>query len=108
MLVVVFAFTNAFIVLLARKDDAYFQEKYSGFIDLEGSGSSTSNTVSYSDSSSSNNFKNPVKAFATIWLFIYGVWDPINDGDAGDNYMIMALAFLFSLLAVLLFFNLVV
>lgn len=107
MLLVIFAFTNAFIVLLARKDDTYFQEQYSGSIDLNNSGSSVENTVSYNDDSSSNNFKNPVKAFSTLWFFIYGVWDPINDGDAGDNYMIMALAILFSLVTVLLFFNLV-
>ncbi|KAG1121532.1 hypothetical protein G6F42_012337 [Rhizopus arrhizus] len=108
MLLVLFAFTNAFIVLLARKDDAYFQEQYSGSIDLNNSGSSAESTVSYNDDSSSNNFKNPVKAFSTLWFFIYGVWDPINDGDAGDNYMIMVLAILFSFLTVLLFFNLVI
>ncbi|KAL7308286.1 hypothetical protein PS15m_012153 [Mucor circinelloides] len=107
MLLVLFAFTNAFIVLLARKDDAYFQEQYSGSIDLNNSDSSAENTVSYNDDSSSNNFKNPVKAFSTLWFFIYGVWDPINDGDAGDDYMIMVLAILFSFLTVLLFFNLV-
>ncbi|GAN11046.1 hypothetical protein MAM1_0457d10599 [Mucor ambiguus] len=104
MLLVIFAFTNAFIVLLARKEDAYFQEQYSGSM----SGSSTENTVNYNDDSSSNNFRNPVKAFSTLWFFIYGVWDPINDGDAGDDYMIMVLAILFSFLTVLLFFNLVI
>lgn len=107
MLLVMFAFTNAFIVLLARKDDAYFQEKYSGAMVLNNTDSSTENTVNYNDDSSSNNFKNPFKAFSTLWFFVYGVWDPINDGDAGDDYMIMVLAILFSLLTVLLFFNLV-
>ncbi|KAL0135109.1 hypothetical protein V8B55DRAFT_1553845 [Mucor lusitanicus] len=108
MLLVMFAFTNAFIVLLARKDDAYFQEKYSGAMVLNNTDSSTENTVNYNDDSSSNNFKNPFKAFSTLWFFVYGVWDPINDGDAGDDYMIMVLAILFSLLTVLLFFNLVI
>ncbi|KAK4511973.1 uncharacterized protein ATC70_003972 [Mucor velutinosus] len=107
MLLVIFAFTNAFIVLLARKEDAYFQEQYAGFMALDNLGSSTESTVNYSDNSSSNNFRNPFKAFSTLWFFIFGVWDPINDGDAGDDYMIMVLAILFSLLTVLLFFNLV-
>ncbi|CAO0793275.1 unnamed protein product [Mucor circinelloides] len=108
MLLVIVAFTNAFIVLLARKNDAYFQKQYSGSIDLNNSGSSAENTVSYNDDSASNNFKHPVKAFSTLWFFIFGVWDPINDGDAGDDYMIMALAILFSFLTVVLFFNLVI
>lgn len=107
MLLVIFAFTNAFIVLLARKEDGYFQEKYSGSMTSNNLGSSTESIVQHSDVSSSNNFRNPFKAFTTLWFFIYGVWDSINDGDAGDDYMIKILAILFSFLTVLLFFNLV-
>lgn len=103
MLLVIFAFTHAFIVLLLHKDDSYFQEQYSGSINI----TDTENTVSYSDTSASNSFTNLFKAFSTLWLFIYGVWDPITDGDAGDDFMIIVFAMLFSFVTVLLFFNLV-
>ncbi|KAL9545880.1 hypothetical protein MBANPS3_006934 [Mucor bainieri] len=104
MLVVIFAFTHAFMVLLLHKDDSYFQEQYSGAINASGS----EQTVNYSDASASNSFQNPFKAFSTLWLFIYGVWDPITDGDAGDDVMIIVFAMLFSFVTVLLFFNLVI
>lgn len=103
MLLVIFAFTHAFMVLLLHKDDSYFQEQYSGSITLTDSES----TVSYSNASASNSFTNVFKAFSTLWLFIYGVWDPITDGDAGDDFMIIVFAMLFSFVTVLLFFNLV-
>lgn len=100
MLFVIFAFTNALIVLLSGKDDSYFQERYSG-----AAGQST--TVEFNDISSSNNFSNPFKAFSILWFCIYGVWDPIKDGDTGDDYMIMILSILFSFIVILLFVNLI-
>lgn len=107
MLLIIFAFTHAFIILLFHKDDSYFQEQYSGSINLTNSMPDAENTVSYSDSSANNSFTNLFKAFSTLWLFIYGVWDPITDGDAGDDFMIIVFAMLFSFVTVLLFFNLV-
>jgi len=109
MLLVIFAFTHAFIVLLSHKDDSYFQEQYEGSINLTNSGQAFSgeNDAEYHDASANNNFNNPFKAFSMLWFFIWGVWDPINDGDAGDDYMVMVLAIMFSFLTVLLFINLV-
>lgn len=107
MLLVIFAFTNAFIVLLSSKDDAYFQEQFSGSINLSESESASGNGVVFADISSSNNFSNPFKAFSMLWFFIYGVWDPITDGDAGDDPMIIILAILFSFFTILILFNLV-
>jgi hypothetical protein len=107
MLLVILAFTNAFIVLLSSKDDAYFQEQFSGSVNLSEAESASGNEVAFADISSSNNFGNPFKAFSMLWFFIYGVWDPITDGDAGDDPMIIILAILFSFFAILIFFNLV-
>lgn len=107
MLLLIFAFTNAFIALLSSKDDAFFQEQFSGSVNLSESESSYGNQIAFADISSSNNFSNPLKAFSILWFFIFGVWDPITDGDAGDDPMIIILAILFSFFTILILFNLV-
>lgn len=109
MLLMIFAFTQSFMALLSHKDDSFFQEQYEGTVDLTSSGESFSaeNEAAFHDTSANNNFNNPFKAFSMLWFFIWGVWDPINDGDAGDDYMVMVLAIVFSFLTVLLFINLV-
>lgn len=106
---VVFAFTHTFIVLLRQKDDKYFQEEFSGTL---GNGNSENSTldgvkVTLGDASSQNDFTNPFKAFADVWFFIYGVWDPVTDGDAGDNPMISVFTILFSFVICLIFFNMI-
>lgn len=89
------------MVLLYDQDDSYFQEKYVGKIT-----NLVSPTTTLRDISQNNQFGNPLKAFYTVWFFMYGVWDPAVNGDAGDNVMIMILATLFTFLTVLIFFNL--
>ncbi|GAN03584.1 hypothetical protein MAM1_0043d03039 [Mucor ambiguus] len=110
MLLVIFAFTHAFMVLLSHKEDSFFQEQYKGSVNLRSSGEAFSdeNEVTFHDTSANNNFGNPFKAFSIVWFFVWGVWDPINDGDAGDDYMVILLAIMFSLLAILLFINLII
>ncbi|KAL7310470.1 hypothetical protein PS15m_009966 [Mucor circinelloides] len=108
MLLVIIAFTNSFMVLLSRRDDSFFQEQFEGTLNLTDSGLAAENSMSYNDVSANNNFGNPFKSFSMLWFFIFGVWDPINDGDAGDDYMVMVLAILFSFLTALIFFNLVI
>lgn len=101
MLLVICAFTNAFIVLLSHKSDEYFQEEYAGTAGLNGT------EVNVNDVSSENNFDDVVKSFSILWFFIYGVWDPVNGGEANDSYMILVMSVLFSFITVLIFFNLV-
>lgn len=99
MVLVLFAFTNAYIVLLRDKPDEYFQENF---------GSNSNDTLIISDVSSSNGFVDLYKAFACVWFFVYGVWDPVNNGEAGDSRFLIAMSILFSLVTVLIFFNLVI
>ncbi|KAF1800675.1 hypothetical protein FB192DRAFT_1120338 [Mucor lusitanicus] len=108
MLLVIIAFTNSFMVLLSRRDDSFFQEQFEGTLNLTDSGLAAENSMSYSDISANNNFNNPFKSFSILWFCIFGVWDPMSDGDAGDDYMVMVLAILFSFLTALIFFNLVI
>lgn len=105
MLLVIFAFTNAYIVLLRQQFQEYFQENYSGTFNVTDSGSSGETNLA--DVSTDNGFQDWFKAFSQVWFFVYGVWDPLNDGDAGDSKMIMCISILFSLITVLIFFNLV-
>lgn len=108
MLLVVFGFTHSLIVLLRQKEDQYFQENYSGDVSaLLGDGSPMSGEATLYDLSSSNGFNNPFKAFHHVWMFIYGVWDPIMNGDAGDNQMLFVMAILFAFIAVLTFTNMI-
>jgi hypothetical protein len=97
---VIFAFTNAFMVLLSRKDDSYFQEKFSGTINQ-------SDSIDLSDTSSRNSFRDPFDSFSKLWFCVLGVWNPIKDEDAGDDYMIIVLSILFSFITILIFFNLI-
>ncbi|KAI8090140.1 uncharacterized protein B0P05DRAFT_324894 [Gilbertella persicaria] len=108
MVFVVFAFTNAFIVLLRHKDDSYFQEQYTGHVLFPNSTPAPENdpNITLVDGGA-NEFTNVFKAFKDVWFFIYGVWDPINAGDSADNIMSMILAIIFSFIVLLLFFNIV-
>lgn len=59
------------------------------------------------DVSASNGFTDPYKAFYQVWLLIFGVWDPIVNGNGGDDRMVFFLCILFSLITVLIFTNMV-
>lgn len=109
MVLIVFAFTQSFMVLLRQQDDTYFQETYNGtFYDTSGAPTAAFGNATLQDISSSNSFYDVYKSFSRVWFFIYGVWDPITGGDAGDDKMIIALAIAFSLATSLIFMNIVV
>lgn len=111
MLLVILAFTQSYMVLLRLSPDEYFQDNFEGSfagdVTSETGSSTAEGTVGFASSSADNGFTDPFKAFYQVWLFIYGVWDPIIEGDAGDSKMIMALSIVFSLITVLIFFNMV-
>ncbi|KAI8094922.1 uncharacterized protein B0P05DRAFT_523921 [Gilbertella persicaria] len=107
MVTVVIAFAFAFVILLQRKTDSYFEEQYTGTMTLPNATSENATTVSVVDSGS-NDFTDAFKAFRDVWFFIYGIWDPINSGDASDNVMSIILAILFSFFVLLLFSNIVI
>lgn len=105
MLLVILGFTMSYIVALRLKPDEFFQEKYTGTYTMMDS-KDPSATVNFADVSADNGFSNWFKAFFQVWFFVYGVWDPVNDGYAGDSFFIMSLSILFSLITVVIFFNL--
>lgn len=91
--------------MLRQQFHEYFQENYSGTFNVTDNG--PSGEANFADISADNGFQDWFKAFSQVWFFVYGVWDPLNDGDAGDNKMIMCISIIFSLVTVLIFFNLV-
>jgi hypothetical protein len=95
------------MALLMHRDDEYFQEEYDGQVAYASSGADETANSTMMDVSSSNDFVDVYKSFADLWFFIYGVWDPVNNGNAGDNKVTIALSILFSLITVLIFFNFV-
>jgi hypothetical protein len=105
MLLVIFAFTNALMVLLYREDDSYFQEQYAG--NLISFNETEASSITLQDTSSQNSFTDAFKSFSVMWFFIYGVWDPITSGDVGDNQAIIVLAIMFSFITILIFFNII-
>ncbi|KAI8375508.1 hypothetical protein BD560DRAFT_488685 [Blakeslea trispora] len=107
MILVVFAFTHAFVVLLRHEDDKYFKEEYEGTMTTYINGVETDSTVSLLGDGS-NDFTNIFKSFKDVWFFIYGIWDPISKGESADNVMAMILSIVFSFLVLLLFFNIVI
>ncbi|KAI8087451.1 hypothetical protein BDF21DRAFT_491903 [Thamnidium elegans] len=110
MLLVILAFTQSYIVLLRLEPDEYFRDTFTGvFLSKNSSGTGDvtfEGNVEFT-TSSDNGFSNWLTAFYNVWLFIYGVWDPIVEGDAGSSLMVMGLSVVFSLTAVLIFFNMV-
>ncbi|KAG2206944.1 hypothetical protein INT47_008413 [Mucor saturninus] len=107
MVLVILGFTMSYIIALRLQLDDFFQENYAGDYTVDGS-ENPSGTVNFVDVSADNGFSNWFKAFYQVWFFVYGVWDPINDGDAGDSFFIMCLSILFSLVTVVIFFNLLI
>ncbi|KAG2237109.1 hypothetical protein INT48_004611 [Thamnidium elegans] len=111
MLLVILAFTQSYIVLLRLEPDEYFRDTFSGvFVSKDGSATGDvtfEGNVEFA-TSSDNGFSNWLTAFYNVWLFIYGVWDPIVEEEAANSLMVMGLSALFSLIAVLIFFNLVI
>ncbi|KAI8087261.1 hypothetical protein BDF21DRAFT_396945 [Thamnidium elegans] len=111
MLLVILAFTQSYIVLLRLEPDEYFRDTFSGvFVSKDGSATGDvtfEGNVEFA-TSSDNGFSNWLTAFYNVWLFIYGVWDPIVEGEVASSLMVMGLSVLFSLIAVLIFFNLVI
>lgn len=105
MVLIICAFTNAYWVLLINKEDAYFQEQYGGTVNI--AGQDAPSEITFNDVTAGNPFGDVFKSFAAVWFFIFGVWDPVTGGDAGDNNYIIVLLIIFSLIAVLIFFNLV-
>lgn len=108
MILVVFAFTHAFIIRLRLLDDQVFQEQYQGgLLKEDGTPEDGAPTYTMYDTSSSNDFSNVFRAFTIVWFFIFGIFDPINDGDVGDDTMTLILAIVFSFVTVLIFSNMV-
>lgn len=93
-------------MLLRQQPDQYFQESYEGDVSLSSNGESKGKTSLY-DRSSSNGFSDPFKALYQVWLFIFGVWDPVTAGEAGDNRMLFVLCMLFAFITVLIFTNMI-
>ncbi|KAI8883517.1 hypothetical protein K501DRAFT_333305 [Backusella circina FSU 941] len=109
MVLVIFAFTHAFIAQLRLFNNQFFQEQFQGgATDEDGNPLANATTYTIYDVSSSNNFSNVFRAFSMVWFFIFGVFDPINNGDAGDDIMTNILAILFTFVTVLIFSNMVI
>lgn len=105
MMLVIFAFSNAYIVLLRSEPDNYFQEQYKGtFTSVD---NSISGETSISNVSSDNGFRSLFKTLSQVWFFVFGVWDSLQDGEAGDNKVLICISIVFSFITVLIFFNLV-
>ncbi|GAA5812199.1 hypothetical protein MFLAVUS_005649 [Mucor flavus] len=112
MLLVVIAFTQAFVVLLRTEGDEYFRDNFpgnfTGNTTLATSIVSTEGLTDSANVSADNGFVNWFKAFSQVWFFLYGVWDPVMEGKAGDSKMLMSMCILFSFITVLIFFNMVI
>ncbi|KAI8976470.1 hypothetical protein BDB01DRAFT_347676 [Pilobolus umbonatus] len=100
MLMVVIAFTHSFIYLLQDQEDGFFQDSFA--VDPDGLG------LAANADSASNPFVNVFRAFSVLWFFLFGVWDPIVEGDVGDDTMTIILSILFSFITVVIFLNIVI
>ncbi|KAI7892962.1 uncharacterized protein EV154DRAFT_503473 [Mucor mucedo] len=94
MVLVILGFTMSYIIALRLQLDDFFQENYAGDYTVNGS-ENPSGTVNFVNVSADNGFSNWFKAFYQVWFFVYGVWDPINDGDAGDSFLLCVCLYYF-------------
>lgn len=104
-MLVIFAFSHALFVLLRLKPDEYFQEQFEGTITSPDGTFLGKTTIA--NVSSDNVFNNIFKTISQVWFFVYGVWDSLQDGEAGDNNVLICISIVFSFITVLIFFNLV-
>lgn len=93
-------FTNAFVVLLRRQEDIFFQDQFNG-------NSTTDSAIDLGNDSQQNMFKDVFYAYSTVWLFVFGYVDPMFSGDVGNYVMSIILIILFSFIVVLILFNVV-
>ncbi|KAI8978581.1 hypothetical protein BDB01DRAFT_264163 [Pilobolus umbonatus] len=100
MIVVIIAFTHSFIFLLRQQPEEYFQEQYDGSTNNE-------TILAMKGTSGGNSFTNFLGGFPAVWFFIHGIWDPIMEGEAADNPMVVVLSIAFSFVMVFIFFNMV-
>ncbi|KAI8880984.1 hypothetical protein K501DRAFT_335006 [Backusella circina FSU 941] len=107
MILLIIAFTHSFVVLLRRQDDGFFQEQYGGNV-APFNESTLGSVIALSDQSQQNLFKDVFLAFSTVWLFLYGIFDPILSGDVGNYPMALVLAILFSFITALVILNVVI
>lgn len=105
LIMVVCAFTNGVMVLLSHKEDSYFQEQFQSTVNYPGFNENGSPNMSLFDSSTSNNFGNVFYSFSNMWFLLFGVWDPVTSGEAGDDKVLRVIAILFTLLVAWIFFN---
>jgi hypothetical protein len=99
LIMVVVAFTHSFIVLLRRKDDAFFQEKYQGSMSTANESDLLNGaSMTLSDQSQQNPFKDVFLAS--------GTFDPVFSGDA-NSPMVTILAIMFSFCTGLIVLNVV-
>ncbi|KAI7895161.1 uncharacterized protein EV154DRAFT_496092 [Mucor mucedo] len=106
MMLVIFAFSHAIFVLLRLEPDEYFREQFEGtYTSLNGT---LSGETTIANVSSDNVFNNIFKTISQVWFFVYGVWDSLQDGEAGDNKVLICISIVFSFITVLIFFNLVI
>lgn len=109
LFLVIAAFTQAFMVLLYFKDDSYFQDSFFG--DFTSNITLTTGNITIegltrsANVSADNAFVNWFKAFSQIWFFIFGVWDLVNEGDIGDDKMVISMRILCSFSIVLVSVN---
>lgn len=90
------------MVLIHLKPDEYYEENYnviySGVVGTDSS---------FGHSSGSYGFSNVFRSFSQICYFIYGSWDPANDGTAVESIIfIKVVSILFSVMTLLMLFNL--
>ncbi|KAI8976472.1 hypothetical protein BDB01DRAFT_853115 [Pilobolus umbonatus] len=100
MFLVILAFTHSMVYLLLGRTDDFFQDKF----EAESDGL----TIEAHSTSSSNQFGNPFRAFSILWFLLFGVWDPVVEGDVGDDTMTIILSILFSFITVIIFLNIVI
>jgi hypothetical protein len=86
MILLIIGFTHSFIVLLRRQDDSFFQKQFEGNSAAD-NGSNLGSDVVFSAQSQQNLFKDVFLAFTAVWLFLYGIFDPILSGDVGNYPM---------------------
>jgi hypothetical protein len=105
MILLIFAFTHSFAILLRMHDDSFFQEQFEG--NVAPNENSVGANIALRDQSQQNLFKDGFLAFTTVWFFLYGIFDPIFSGDVGNYPMALVLAILFSFITALVILNVV-
>ncbi|KAI9263134.1 hypothetical protein BDA99DRAFT_571860 [Phascolomyces articulosus] len=102
LFIVLCTFTHTFIVLLFNVSDEEFVQSYEGTVDITRPLEMTSNPID------ANRFRNVGLAAKTVWFFLHGRWDILQNRPVESRPLVSILSVVFSISTTIILLNVLI